>query len=447
MLKLLSTLAIIIVCTSYLTSTQKASKTNNYQSFSWKSKETQNSLIGAGTLLGLGLYSFKEQGFLNRKTVRKERNRYYPKFSNSIDDYSQYVPYAAVFALDFCGIKGKHTLQRKTSAMAIGAGLNLALVQSLKYTVAEPRPDNSANNSFPSGHTTTAFMGAHLFHKEYGHLSPIYSIAGYSVATFTGVFRQLNNKHWISDVLFGAGLGICSVELAYYLNSLIFEKSGINKIEKTMRDINKEKPHYFEAKIGSPVLLNSFAVEEAGIEFKSGYSIATEMGYFFNKHIGISAILEVQSYPTKVDRGLLKPRFKEISFIHNSFGTFRYGFGPCFQYPFGKNLVGLKILFGGFQGTGTEVFFESEISSKELYAKFNPNKDFAVSFDLYYKRILNDRIALGAYVNHIANDYEYQLTVFDRYSNEDKPIFKKLVKQEEDFDSISAGVNFSIMLW
>lgn len=76
-----------------------------------------------------------------------------------------------------------------------------------------PRPDGSNNKSFPSGHTATAFMAATMLHKEYGGRSPWYSIAGYSMATVTGVSRMLNNKHWLSDVLVGAGIGILGVSV------------------------------------------------------------------------------------------------------------------------------------------------------------------------------------------------------------------------------------------
>ena len=45
-------------------------------------------------------------------------------------------------------------------------------VNSLKYSCKVMRPDGSTRNSFPSGHTATAFMAATMLHKEYGHLSP-----------------------------------------------------------------------------------------------------------------------------------------------------------------------------------------------------------------------------------------------------------------------------------
>jgi len=83
----------------------------------------------------------------------------------------------------------KASIQKKNNQ-----ALNLLVVQSLKYTVKEPRPNNGEKNSFPSGHTATTFMGAHFFHKEYAHKSPFYSIAAYTLATMTGVFRLLNGR-------------------------------------------------------------------------------------------------------------------------------------------------------------------------------------------------------------------------------------------------------------
>lgn len=65
-----------------------------------------------------------------------------------------------------------------------------------------------------------------MLHKEYGHRSPWYSIGGYTVATVTGVTRQLNNRHWMSDIMVGAGIGILATELGYFLADLIFKDKG-----------------------------------------------------------------------------------------------------------------------------------------------------------------------------------------------------------------------------
>ena len=98
------------------------------------------------------------------------------------------------------------------------AGLFTAIsVNGLKYTVQKQRPDGSRRNSFPSGHTAIAFMGAEFLRQEYKDISPWYGIGGDVIAAGTGAFRVYNNKHWLGDVFFGAGLGMLCTKLAYHL--------------------------------------------------------------------------------------------------------------------------------------------------------------------------------------------------------------------------------------
>jgi membrane-associated phospholipid phosphatase len=95
------------------------------------------------------------------------------------------------------------------------------IVYSIKSISKVDRPDGSANNSFPSGHTTSAFAAAEFLHQEYKHRSPIYSILGYAAATTTGILRMYNNKHYLSDVIAGAGFGILSTKLVYFAYPII----------------------------------------------------------------------------------------------------------------------------------------------------------------------------------------------------------------------------------
>ncbi len=134
-----------------------------------------------------------------------------------IDDYSQYAPAVAVYGLDFTGIKAKHNFRDRTMVMATSYIIMGATVQTMKGAFNVERPDRSNNRSFPSGHTATAFVGAHILFKEYKDTSPWIGIAGYAIAAVTGSLRVLNKKHWISDVVTGAGVGILSVEAGYLL--------------------------------------------------------------------------------------------------------------------------------------------------------------------------------------------------------------------------------------
>ncbi len=85
-------------------------------------------------------------------------------------------------------------------------------------------------------------MTATMLAKEYGYKSPWIGIGAYTVATATGMMRMANNKHWLSDVLTGAGIGIISTELGYYLANLIFKEKGINRIKDEYAFDMPEKP-------------------------------------------------------------------------------------------------------------------------------------------------------------------------------------------------------------
>lgn len=151
-----------------------------------------------------------------------------PGFNWHYDDYLQYAPAVLMLSFKTFGYESRSSWGRMLASDAFSAASMALAVNGLKYSVARLRPDGSRHNSFPSGHTATAFMTATMFHMEYGWRSPWYSIGGYTAAALTGVSRILNDRHWMSDVLAGAAIGIGSVHLGYYLSSLIFRDRGVN---------------------------------------------------------------------------------------------------------------------------------------------------------------------------------------------------------------------------
>jgi len=135
-----------------------------------------------------------------------------------IDNYIQYVPLGSAFALKALGVKSEHDWRDLFCLAAGSCAIGFAINQSLKYITAVGRPDNSTTRtSFPSGHTTTAFLGAEILRREYGEEYPAIAIAGYTVATGVACMRVWNNRHWFSDILGGAGFSILSVGLTYWL--------------------------------------------------------------------------------------------------------------------------------------------------------------------------------------------------------------------------------------
>lgn len=173
------------------------------------------------------------------------RNSAIPNFRYHYDDYLQYGPAVVMVGLKACGYESRSSWGRMLVSDAFSTGLVLAGVNGLKYSVRRLRPDNSRRNSFPSGHTATAFMSATMLHKEYGWRSPWFSIGGYTAAAVTGISRILNNRHWMTDVAAGAVLGIGATHLGYFLSDLIFkDKQTANGYVKPSFTYDARVKHY-----------------------------------------------------------------------------------------------------------------------------------------------------------------------------------------------------------
>ncbi|HEY8934166.1 MAG TPA: phosphatase PAP2 family protein [Cyclobacteriaceae bacterium] len=191
----------------------------------WKRSEwiVPISLITTGGIIAANKGA--NEYFFNNHEVREERNNHFKNFSTHADNYLQYAPAAAVFALRLGGIKGKHDIANQTALFIKSELLMTAIVFPTKKIVGEPRPDTGAKNSFPSGHTAQAFAAATFLAKEYGHKNILYSIGAYTVATGVAAFRVLNNRHWLSDVIAGAGVGILSTNIVYATHQYKWGKS------------------------------------------------------------------------------------------------------------------------------------------------------------------------------------------------------------------------------
>ena len=89
------------------------------------------------------------------------------------------------------------------------------ITHALKITIKEKRPSNNGNQSFPSGHTSSAFQGAAFIQRRYGWR---YGMFAYTAAAFTGYSRieDESKKHYLDDVIAGAAIGILS---SYYFTT------------------------------------------------------------------------------------------------------------------------------------------------------------------------------------------------------------------------------------
>ena len=165
-------------------------------------------------------------------SLRKIESNIYDGFNpkrkfTHIDDYTHYLPALAVFTLDAAGLKGKTKPQQQLLLYALGNVTATVIVQPMKRIIGRERPNKSDFHSFPSGHTSTAFVAAEFLHQEYGHYSPWISIAGYTTAAATGYLRLYNNQHWLGDVLAGAAIGMASTKFIYWMKREINNKKKL----------------------------------------------------------------------------------------------------------------------------------------------------------------------------------------------------------------------------
>lgn len=213
---------------------------DNTHQFSYKKLIVPAALITYGTA-SLGI---KELRRLNSST-QYEISEHKPDHIR-LDNFTQFAPAALVYGLNAFGVEGKHNFRDRSIIYGTSMLITSAFIIPLKNITKEERPDLSNNQSFPSGHTAIAFASAQFMYREYKDSNFLLSISGYSLAVFTGVYRMLNNKHWFGDVVGGAGFGILSTELAYWLYPKINTILG-GKKEKSQTMI---MPYYQKGNAG-----------------------------------------------------------------------------------------------------------------------------------------------------------------------------------------------------
>ncbi|MBQ9864181.1 MAG: phosphatase PAP2 family protein [Bacteroidales bacterium] len=179
--------------------------------FTWQQSIAPAALIGTGTAISFTpLHTHFDDNINNWL-----QHDGHPRFE--VENYLQYTTLASVFILKACNIESRHSWRDLVCLEAGASIFAFSINTGLKHALHVERPYDGVYNSFPSGHTVTAFLGAEILRREYGEEYPAIAVAGYTVATGIGVMRMYNNRHWASDVLAGAGIGILSASLMYWL--------------------------------------------------------------------------------------------------------------------------------------------------------------------------------------------------------------------------------------
>jgi PAP2 superfamily len=157
---------------------------------------------------------------------RSVRNTFGEDFHTKADDYIQFLPAAQILGGNLLGFKSKHGYKQMATNLLVSNLMATGVTFLGKTSFKDLRPDGSANNSFPSGHTTSAFNHATLLFFEYKDSNIWYASSGYLFAASTGILRIANNRHWSGDVLAGAGIGIAIGTIVSYWNPFHFDKKS-----------------------------------------------------------------------------------------------------------------------------------------------------------------------------------------------------------------------------
>ncbi len=366
------------------------------KSYFYESKALDMLEVGV-PLLALGLVAMPaREDFQNIRQTYCEDVRFYA------DDYIQYSPAFLMLGLKAAGVESRSSWGRLLVTDAITVAVMSIMANSVKRTIKVARPEGGSYSSMPSGHTATAFMTATMLHKEYGAVSPWYSVAGYSVAAATGAMRVINNQHWVSDVLVGAGIGIIATEIGYLLGDLIYKDRGINRdlddtFNPTWDTISSKSSVGFY--LGFAQSLNQFT---SSTKINMGTKIGVDGFYLFDGRFGVGAGAAISEFSLDLN-GVYQEEESLDIISANVGGYYAQPITKCWR-------VGAKLIAGVDYYDRCELENEFSISKGARAAfgggasiEYIANKHWAIKAFADYN---------AAYVSDLPNTNLHQTAVF-----------------------------------
>lgn len=183
-----------------------------------------SSLIIPGTLMIYGLLKPVINGIPKLDNqIMTSIEEHHAGFHTNAANYLMWAPSASVYAMDAFKVETPHTF---TQHLALDAGsilLTGGFGYGMRIISSKIKVYKSDKTQFPSGHTANAFRGAEILHQELKDDHPVWSYSGYFLAAGVGILRMYTQQHNLSDVLTGAGLGIISTKLTYW----VFQKLNV----------------------------------------------------------------------------------------------------------------------------------------------------------------------------------------------------------------------------
>ena len=361
-------------------------------------------------------------------------------FKTRIDDYTQFFGPAMTVGLKLGGVEGRSDWPRLFASAAMSYGIMAGFVNGIKYTAKEMRPDGSTANSWPSGHTATSFVGATLLHKEYGLTrSPWYSVAGYGVATATGIMRILNNRHWISDVMSGAGIGIMSTELGYALSDVLFKNKGL--LRGDLEGVS-DRPSFFAISMGMSYGLKNLTFHDSdeqyagdndfdedseafNVDFHTASVVDIEGAYFLNKYVGIGGRLRVRAMTAKGWSNFIEDAKSDRKDLESSLADIIDMASSMPTQTIKNEMQNLTTL----EEYSIESDHLTEFSANVgLYFNLPLSSRFALGSKLLIGRSMTQELDINAHYQGDTKNMAYDMTISDGYADPDKNDMSLIVK-------------------
>lgn len=181
----------------------------------------------AMTSLGLGILSSTDCKLRLQASLNWNRDL----LTSMFEDQLRYGPCVLGMLLPLLGKDPKHKFLHLVPLVAGSYVLADGVVHLLKSHTAVVRPNGAKkHDSFPSQHSSMAFVAATILHHEFGGYSPWISVGGYSMAAWVAYARVAQDYHWTGDVLMGAAIGMLSTHLVYLSYDLLSQLCTKNKL-------------------------------------------------------------------------------------------------------------------------------------------------------------------------------------------------------------------------
>jgi membrane-associated phospholipid phosphatase len=422
---------------------------------SWTDSDAFRMSIAPAILIGAGLLTYRDEGFLSRQDVRDFRQENFAGFNTNFDDLTRFLPAMAVYGLNIGGVPGRHTVGRATISYVVGSAVYLPVVFLLKGTTNVLRPDGSSDTSFPSGHSAAAFSAAVFLEEEYGYRNRLYPVAGYAVASITGMLRILNDRHWISDVLVGAGIGMLGTRLGYAIVNHFADGRGENTLPPPGSGPPDRRPHFVDIKGGMANLTGNLGSQENGLFGEDGSQFGVEGAYFPWMHLGFGGEWSLSSFPLNAENVLLPPSAGLVAddVIATSMGTQSVFFGPYVDVPLGRtfSLTG-KLTVGWSSGADAAVIleiapaFQDQLGTETPLVVFTPQSGFGWATRLGIRAHIFAHSSLLIFGEYNSSIHDVDVTAYDVSPTGTTPLPPRTLP-DVDLSYASLGLALSIMAW